>query len=368
MEPSRHVDFERVTALASRLLRVPVCLVSLVDDSRQVFAGACGLPDPLNQERQTPLSHSFCKHAVRERRPLIIPDARLDPRVAENGAIADLGVIAYLGFPIHGPDDLIYGAFCVIDSKPRAWSEEDIGVVRDLTAIVVEQVELHTTKETERSSLDVLIHDLKTPLAGIRMVASLLQEKEQELPGSLRPLVGALGESTDSALKLVESLARRDRHSSGVCPDLSAQLADVVGRQEIAAEDKGLQILFDGSKSPMPVAAPDWVIEQVAENLLSNAIKFTPAGGRIQVSVSEQDGYGVFEVGDTGPGFAKEDYPKLFRRYSRMSAQPTAGEPSTGLGLSIVKRLVEQEGGSVLLLSRPGEGARFRVSFPQQER
>ena len=350
--------------MAARLLGVPVCLVSLVDENRQVFVGACGLPPAIDAVRETPLSHSFCKHAVRDRQPLIIRDALQDPRFAENGAVKDLGVIAYLGFPLHAPDGEILGAFCVIDSKPRDWTDDDLGLVRDFTAIVAEQIELHINKRAERSSLDVLIHDLKSPLAGIRMVANLLRERDSEIAEGLRPLIGALGESTDSALGLVESLARRDRRSAGVCPDLNSVLANLVVRHQATAGEKGLTLDYRNHSSTLPLAVAEWVIEQVAENLLTNAIKFTPAGGTIRLSVRDKGDHGVFEVADDGPGFQAGDYPKLFRRYARMSARPTAGEPSTGLGLSIAKRLVDQEGGSIELLSKPGESAVFRTSFP----
>lgn len=363
-EPADHVDFDRVTALASRLLDVPVCLVSMVDENRQVFIGACGLPTAVDLVRETPLSHSFCKHAVRERQPLIVRNALDDSRFAENGAVRDLGVIAYLGFPLHAPDGEILGAFCVIDSKPRDWSDDDLGLARDFTAIVAEQIELHVNKRTERSSLDVLIHDLKSPLSGVRMVANLLKERESEIGESLRPLVGALGESTDNALRLVESLARRDRHSAGVCPDLNAVLADQVAQHRAAAVEKGLTLEYQDHGAALPLAVARWVIEQVAENLLTNAIKFTPSGGTVRLVVRREDGQGIFVVADDGPGFQAGDYPKLFRRYARMSARPTAGEPSTGLGLSIAKRLVEQEGGTIELLSKPDESAVFRISFP----
>lgn len=363
LEPSLHVDFDRVTSLAARLLEVPVCLVSLVDEDRQVFAGACGLPEPIDEIRETPLSHSFCKHAVIARRPLIIKDARTDPLVSDNGAVSDMGVISYLGFPIFGPDHHVLGSFCVIDTKPRNWSDEEIGLVRDMTALVVEQIELHITKQTARSSLDVLIHDLKSPLAGISMVTNILTERENEMPAPLRPLVEALAESTSKALDLVESLAHRDRDKNSVCPDFGSVLADLLCHHRTIAERKGLNLEYRDDGKKHSVAVAEWVIEQVAENLLANAIKFTPQGGSVFLTVGADGGGAYFNVSDTGPGFQKEDYPKLFRRYTKMSARPTGGEPSTGLGLSIVKRLVEQEGGTVDLVSQPGEGANFRVSF-----
>lgn len=364
LDQYRHADFERVTALASKMLKVPVCLVSLVDEKRQVFVGACGLPSPYDEVRETPLTHSFCQHAVTLRRPLIIRDAREVAMVSENEAIADLGVIAYLGFPLLGADYHVYGAFCVIDSKPRDWTEEEIETARDFTAMVSEQIELHLAKQRQKNSIDILVHDLKSPLSGIRMVASLLKERAHEMPDHLRPLSNALEDSTDKALGLIESLSRRDREIAAVCPDLCGVLSLLIQEYRHQAEQKGLSISYHESAEVLPISVADWVVKQAAENLLTNAIKFTPAGGSIRVSVRGEGNLGVFEIADDGPGFQEEDYAHLFRRYARMSARPTADEPSTGLGLSIVKRLIEQEGGSVTLLSAPGESAVFRVVLP----
>lgn len=363
IEAGPDVEFERITLLAARVLEVPLSLVSLVEADRQVFAGACGLPAPYDRTRQTPLSHSICQHAVNDGRPLIVPDARLDPRFATNGAVADLGVISYLGFPLAGPDDHIFGAFCVIDTRPRDWTEDEIEAVRDFTALVAGQIELLTARHREKSSLDVVIHDLKSPLAAIRMATGMLTERSDRIAGELRPLVEALGESSEHALQLVESLARRNRQAAR-CPDLHAMLSHVIERHRPLADGKGLTLEHSHGGPAIPLAAATWIVERVAANLLSNAIKFTPPGGRIRLATVHGDDEGGFEISDTGPGFAAEDLPKIFHRYARMSARPTGGESTTGLGLSIVKRLVDEEGGSIRLISAPGEGAAFRIAFP----
>ena len=95
--------FDRLTRLTTRLLDVPVALVSLVDADRQFFKSGLGLPEPWASRRETPLSYSFCQHAVARRRPLAIADARVDPLVQDSPAIAELGVIAYLGVPLITP-------------------------------------------------------------------------------------------------------------------------------------------------------------------------------------------------------------------------------------------------------------------------
>jgi signal transduction histidine kinase len=113
------------------------------------------------------------------------------------------------------------------------------------------------------------------------------------------------------------------------------------------------------------VTADASCLDQVLDNLLSNALKFSPSGGRISVSVQANTDDVQCTIQDEGPGFTVEDRAKMFRRYARLSAKPTDGEPSTGLGLSIVKKLVKAMNGKLTCESVPGHGAAFTVSLPR---
>jgi signal transduction histidine kinase len=137
--------FDRLTRVATRVLRVPVALVTLVDQDRQFFKSCIGLPEPWMSRRGTPLSHSFCQHAVASAEPLTIEDAREHPLVRDNLAIRDLDVIAYAGFPLKTSDGAVLGTFCAIDSKPRKWSEDDVVFVKEMAAMAMTEIELRTT-------------------------------------------------------------------------------------------------------------------------------------------------------------------------------------------------------------------------------
>lgn len=127
--------FDRLTRLASSLLGVPVALVSLVDEHRQFFKSALGLPEPWASMRETPISHSFCQHVVERQEPFIVSDARLDSVTSDNAAIDDIGVVAYAGFPIVTADNTVVGSLCAIDSQPRAWTKEQLDVLRELAGL-----------------------------------------------------------------------------------------------------------------------------------------------------------------------------------------------------------------------------------------
>ena len=135
-EPSETLD--ALTQLVSRTLGVPISLVSLVDEDRQVFHAQAGLPDP--DLRETPLTHSFCQHVANERRPLVVPDARQTARLADNLAIPDLDVVAYLGVPVAAPDGHVIGALCAIDHEPHAWTDDDVRLLSSLAEVVTAEV------------------------------------------------------------------------------------------------------------------------------------------------------------------------------------------------------------------------------------
>ncbi len=134
--------FDRLTRLAQRLLGAPVALVSLVDADRQWFASCPGLGDPWAEDRQTPLTHSFCQHVVLDRRPLVVSDAREHPVLRSNLAIRDLGVVAYAGVPLIDGEGHALGTLCVIDRVPRQLSATQREALQTLSQTVVKLLEL----------------------------------------------------------------------------------------------------------------------------------------------------------------------------------------------------------------------------------
>lgn len=134
--------FDRYTRIASRLLKAPTSLVSLVDDHRQFFKSAHGLGDPWASDRETPLTHSFCQYVVLDRERLVVNDARDDERLRDNLAISDIGVIAYAGTPLRANNGQVLGSFCVIHSEPHEWTEEELLTLEDLAVSVNREIEL----------------------------------------------------------------------------------------------------------------------------------------------------------------------------------------------------------------------------------
>ena len=133
--------------LARDMLQVPVSLVTLVDEDRQFFKSCLGLGEPWTEARETPLSHSFCKHTLDADDYLAIDDARENPLVADNPGIQDLGVVSYLGVPLTTTDGQRVGALCAIDRKPRQWTEEETISLRPLADAVIQRLEFSARLE-----------------------------------------------------------------------------------------------------------------------------------------------------------------------------------------------------------------------------
>jgi GAF domain-containing protein len=171
--------FDRLTRLATQVIHVPVSLVSLVDEKRQFFKSAQGLPEPWSKARETPLTHSFCQHIANTGDPLIVTNSLEHPLVKENLAVRDLGVLAYAGVPLTLPNGLVLGTLCVIDHQPRNWTEGEIALLCDLAASAMTEIELRLALRSREEILKVLSHDLKNPITGISMICELTLRRFQ---------------------------------------------------------------------------------------------------------------------------------------------------------------------------------------------
>jgi len=244
----------------------------------------------------------------------------------------------------------------------------------ELLARVRTQVELKHTRDelhkiiAEKNELmGAVAHDLKNPLGALRFSALMLRDPVP--PSVHRELVEGLVESCDAMLAFIqERLERSARESQAgalkIGPvALDNVLARIVQQNIPAAHAKQSSIELDADGAPPAVLADYYALCQVLDNLVSNALKFSPPGSRVTLSAERPAGEAdvVLSVSDEGPGLTDEDRSHLFEPYRRLSAKPTAGESSTGLGLSIARRLMERMGGSIGCEAAPGRGARFWV-------
>ena len=251
----------------------------------------------------------------------------------------------------------------------RGEPREVIGVVRDISKRKMLEQELIAVREAERQAsaaqsrfLATMSHEIRTPISGvIGMIDLLINAKSEEEQPRYR---AALASSARTLLRVVDDVLDYSRLSSvGIALetrpfDMFATVHSVVDLYRPAAEAKGLTLGFQIQIVNRYVLGDATRLCQVLGNLVSNAIKFTDQG-RIDIDVWQERDRWTFSVIDTGIGISDEQQQKLFHAFAQADETIAARFGGTGLGLAIAQLIVEAMGGSILVESGPGQGARF---------
>lgn len=377
LDSPREAVFDRHTRFLVQSLGVPVALVSLVDDRRQFFKSSTGLGEPWATRRETPLSHSFCQHVVLEGRPLVVEDAREDPRLRGNRAIDELRVLAYAGYPIATRDGQVLGSLCVIDSRPRAWSRAELELLSHLSFAISTEVDLRleiaAREETEiqlmrsmervvmvNSELErftrVASHDLKAPLRGIVGCLSVLEQILEPLESDAAELMEQAINAGSRSIKLIDALRayseleRQELTFKSVCLD---ELLEEI-RGDLREFEAEFEIGDLGTVEGDPV-----LLEQLFRNLLSNSLKYQAQETTPEISIRREGD--EFFVKDNGIGIEERYLDEIFEEFKRLHGVDKY--EGSGLGLAICRRVVERHGGRIRAESEVGKGTTIRFTL-----
>ena len=230
--------------------------------------------------------------------------------------------------------------------------------------------ELRQAKRLQDELQRIAVHDLKNPLQTIMGSADLLCQQDRGLPAGTPRLAGNISLAAKRMSVLVNEMLEISRIESGDITlelraiDIGALVTRVVDRLSDQALNKEQK--FDLACEPGCQVRGDveW-LEIIFENLVSNAVKFSPGQASIGITVRCLEKTVRVAVQDSGPGLTPDDMKKLFGKFQRLSARPTAGESSTGLGLSIAEQLVRRHGGRIWAESEAGRGSTFSVELPR---
>ena len=294
----------------------------------------------------------------------------LGPAGSEDGTLADIAAAigvtrSQLVEAVEQADDCIIrgvSSSFAITAFPR-------GALR---AVIMRDVTLEQDHAARQAMLDMLRHDMMTPISTAKGVVDLLLNRSDKLSGEQRAsLLSALGR----AIENVERLARNLRSDARLeTPRLEEDFTDIdvieliedLKRDlESTAEVRGVRIEARAeADSPTVMRGAYLLIRQALENLVLNAIMYSPAGSSVILS-SKREGESVrFEVADAGRGITEEEKAGLFLRFERRRRRDDPPQRGLGLGLSIVKRVADAHGGTIGLESEPGKGSTFSITLP----
>jgi signal transduction histidine kinase len=241
-------------------------------------------------------------------------------------------------------------------------------------AIEQQKDELQQLNELKNLFLGIAAHDLRSPLGIVNMAAGILLDPSMDMDGEeTHAILITIQEQVGHMLNLIDSLLDVSIIESGkleLIPEvipLGRFLTQTIENHTRLATSKGsvirLETAFDGAET---IFADPLRLRQVMDNLLSNAVKYSPPDSTIRVYAAPIPTGWCVRVQDEGPGIMPEDRQRLFRAFERLSARPTGGERSTGLGLAITRRVVEAHGGQIGVDSEPGQGSTFWFTLPSQ--
>lgn len=234
-------------------------------------------------------------------------------------------------------------------------------------------MELVQYQNNEKSALlSITAHDLKNPLQAIWGLVDVIESKYDELDKSeIIEIVNNIKSSTKTAISITKDILDLHKYESGKFNlklqdfDYYSILDKVIKVYSKIAEEKNIKLHFSKDADSVTVINADRSkFERIIDNLLSNSVKYSEKGTSIYIRIFNKNYNSVISIRDEGPGFTEKDKELVFTKFAKLSAKPTGGETSNGLGLSIVKLLVEAMNGTVSLESEVGVGSEFYVSFP----
>jgi two-component system sensor histidine kinase/response regulator len=314
------------------------------------------------------------------------------------------GIQSFFSVPLLARDELI-GWLNVASDRVAAFDTGHIDLAREVAAqlaVAIQQFKLHQQVQTYAGELEQRVaertaelqtanaileqlgrvkdefvanvsHELRTPITNLKLRQALLLAQPERLTDHLAVIEREtlrLERIIDDLLRLSRLDQRRvELHRAPV--DLNRLVAFYVTDRHSLAESRALRLEFERSPAEPVIPADEGLIGQVISVLLTNALNYTPEGGQVSVRAFTGERAGApwagFSVSDTGPGIFPEEMPRLFERFFRGTAAQESRVPGTGLGLALVREIVDRHGGHVEVHSDPGQGATFTVWLPASE-
>lgn len=373
--------FDDATKLVSYICGVPIAHISFIDESRQWFKSEIGIG-----VSEVPREISFCQYTIMESKMVEIPDTHLNERLKDDPNVTGgFKVRFYAGVPLTTPDGHNIGTLCAIDHVTKELNQNQRNALSIVAKHVINQLELRTKnieldaqkKIAERavfakdSFLANMSHEIRTPLNAIIGFTDLLAQTK--LDTVQQDYIGSVQVAGENLLLIVNDILDLSKIESGNLVieaqpfNLKKTLKHIYKLLKVKVPKEIEFNLFLDADMPDNVIGDQGRLNQILVNLTGNALKFTEEG-EVTVSVKlvdeTQDHYALrFSVKDTGIGIPEDKLATIFERFKQAEESTTRRFGGTGLGLNIVKQLVELHASEIQVKSKPNRGSEFFFVF-----
>lgn len=364
------ITFDKIAFLAAQIFNTPIAQITFVDEDRVFFKTNISPLEATEIDRKD----SFCSTAILNDSVTLFENLLEVPTFQENPFVTmQNGVRFYAGAPLKTVEGLKLGTVCVLDTKPRKVTEKQLQMLETLSSIVLDELELKRATQkalfAQTDMMNRIVHDLKNPSTTISLSAELIKKKAND-PKVVIDFADRIKNASNNVLTSLNNLLDLSQIESNNFKlklkeiDVLEVLATVKGNFELLAQQKKQTVTIFSDCSTVILADADR-LQEAFENLMSNALKYNHIGSEIIIKVGKLANDIVVEFKDQGQGLTEEDMSKLFVKFARLSALPTGKEHSNGIGLSIVKMLIELHNGKVWAESKgKNKGASFFISLP----
>lgn len=364
---------DSATRLAATIMGVKACSIKLLDEEQRYlrFASTYGLSQDYLSKGAIEVAKSPINQKIIEGAFYAIGSIKEKDYFQYPEDIRREGIVSMLCLPLK-VEKRILGVFCVYSDQSYHFAEHDtafFSLMTDLTALAIERLKGELTKAW---FFHKAAHQLRSPLHALLSMFKVLQDgylgelnqKQAEAISRCQRRIRLMGE-------LIEDLLRIGQRRSETSPrplkpmNLGEALRQVCSFYMEQARAKGVALELEVQEPIPDVLAEEGLLDELLTNLISNAIKYTPAGGKVKVCLAKEGrAWLKLEISDTGIGIPKEELPQLFTEFFRASNAKALEEHGTGLGLVIVKEVLNRMRGSIQVRSKQGEGTTFTCLIP----
>lgn len=372
-------EFESLVELAAIITGSPISLMNILDHDRQWSKAVFG--DESGQT--TPRSETVCQYTVMQDGNFEIEDLTKDERFMNMSYVeGDPKYRSYSGFPLITPEGYKVGALCVLDTKPKKLDESQKKALKTLANEIMARLELRNKQrqlEQLNKEKDLFLravnHDIKSPINGIVSSAHYLKhhwdgDRDElneflsmiELSG--QKLINYTGELMSNSMFQTSNELHLDETA------IEELIKDLIHIYTPLAKAKGVDIKLDCNTSS-PFILDNEKFKLILSNLISNALKFSSINDTITITANTTENKQKVlhcSVKDTGIGIPEDFIPTLFQKNREQQRQGTQGEISTGIGLPLVKHLIDLHGGGIKVKTEEGRGTTFHVVIPEQKK